>query len=83
MLYYTPLAILVGFILDLIVGDPYHLPHPIRFIGNLIHGTEKMLRKITNKNPGSLLFAGFLLVVIVITITTVIPLVILTLLYHF
>lgn len=83
MLYYTPLVILVGFILDLIVGDPYHLPHPIRFIGNLIHGTEKMLRKITNKNPGSLLFAGFLLVVIVITITTVIPLVILTLLYHF
>ncbi|WP_341382787.1 adenosylcobinamide-phosphate synthase CbiB [Clostridium massiliamazoniense] len=35
----------MGFILDLIFGDPYFMPHPVRFIGNLIRRTEKFLRK--------------------------------------
>jgi adenosylcobinamide-phosphate synthase len=83
MILYTPLAILVGFILDLIFGDPYNLPHPIRLIGNLISGTEKLLRKILNKNPGNLLFGGFVLVIAVVTLATAVPIVILTLLYHF
>ena len=29
-------AIVAGFILDLIFGDPHWLPHPICLIGNLI-----------------------------------------------
>ncbi len=29
-------AFLLGFILDLIIGDPYCLPHPVRLIGSLI-----------------------------------------------
>ncbi|WP_313134629.1 adenosylcobinamide-phosphate synthase CbiB [Anaerocolumna sp.] len=33
----------IGFILDLLFGDPYWLPHPIRLIGNLIAGLDKML----------------------------------------
>ncbi len=83
IIFYTPLAVLVGFILDLIFGDPYNLPHPIRLIGNLISGTEKLLRKIINKNPRNLLFGGFILVLVVVTLTTAIPLIILTLLYHY
>lgn len=83
IIFYTPLAVLVGFILDLIFGDPYNLPHPIRLIGNLISGTEKLLRKIINKNPRNLLFGGFILVLVVVTLTTAIPLFILTLLYHY
>lgn len=38
-----------GFLLDLLLGDPYFLPHPIRLIGNLITMTEKCLRR---KAPG-------------------------------
>lgn len=83
IIFYTPLAVLVGFILDLIFGDPYNLPHPIRLIGNLISGTEKLLRKIINKKPRNLLFGGFILVLVVVTLTTAIPLIILTLLYHY
>ena len=30
---YTALAILAGFLLDQLFGDPYWLPHPIRAIG--------------------------------------------------
>lgn len=83
IIFYTPFAVLVGFILDLIFGDPYNLPHPIRLIGNLISGTEKLLRKIISKNPGSLLFGGFVLVFVVVTLSTAVPLIILILLYHF
>lgn len=38
---YHMIAFLAGFILDLIVGDPYCLPHPVRYIGNLIAKLEK------------------------------------------
>ena len=41
---YHIIAFFVGFLLDLVLGDPYYLPHPIRMIGKLITGTEKILR---------------------------------------
>ena len=41
--YHT--AIIAGFVLDLIVGDPPWLPHPVRLIGWLISKTEKRIRK--------------------------------------
>ena len=34
-------AIVAGFILDLIFGDPHWLTHPICLIGNLIRFLEK------------------------------------------
>lgn len=37
------MSLLVAFILDLILGDPYWLPHPIRYIGRLISKLEKIL----------------------------------------
>lgn len=40
------IAFFIGFLLDLAVGDPYYLPHPIRLIGRLIAATEKRLRGI-------------------------------------
>ncbi len=40
---YHMIAFFVGFLLDLAFGDPYCLPHPIRLIGKLITGTEKIL----------------------------------------
>lgn len=41
------LAFFLGFILDLILGDPYTLPHPVRLIGKLITATEKILCRKT------------------------------------
>lgn len=43
---YHMIAFAAGFLLDLTVGDPYCLPHPIRMIGNLIAGLEKKLLKL-------------------------------------
>ncbi|MBQ2451150.1 MAG: cobalamin biosynthesis protein, partial [Lachnospiraceae bacterium] len=40
---YHIVAFAVGFILDMFLGDPYWLPHPIRAIGNLISWLEERL----------------------------------------
>lgn len=42
---YHMLAFFWGFVLDLILGDPYCFPHPIRLIGSLISSLEKRLLK--------------------------------------
>lgn len=44
---YHILAFALGFILDLIIGDPHWLPHPIRLIGSFIAKLEK---KLNGKN---------------------------------
>lgn len=38
-------AFFLGFLLDLLVGDPYRMPHPVRLIGRLTAGLEKLLIK--------------------------------------
>ena len=38
---YHILAFVIGFVLDLIIGDPHNLPHPIRLIGKLIDVLDK------------------------------------------
>lgn len=35
------IAFVIGFVLDLILGDPYSLPHPIRLIGRFIGALDK------------------------------------------
>lgn len=71
------LAILFGFILDLIFGDPHWLPHPICLIGNLISFLDKRLRKLFGPSDRGLLFGGFVLVVLVTSIAFIVPFVIL------
>lgn len=44
MIYHI-IAFVAGFIIDLIIGDPYSLPHPIRLIGKLIAAFDKKLNK--------------------------------------
>lgn len=76
MLKYHMIAFGLGFILDLIVGDPYCLPHPIRLIGNLITGLEKRLRN-EKQSERRQLQAGVLLVVFVLFSTFVVSVAIL------
>ena len=62
-------AIVAGFILDLLFGDPHWLPHPICLIGNLIGFLERNLRKLLAPNKIALLLGGALMVVIVLIIS--------------
>jgi len=38
-------ALVIGYVADLIFGDPRHLPHPVRAIGAAVSALEKILRK--------------------------------------
>ena len=67
---YHILAFSFGFLLDLILGDPYCFFHPIRLIGSLISFLEKKLldsqKEITDKKQ---LRNGILMVILVFLIT--------------
>lgn len=69
----TLAAIVAGFILDLLFGDPHWLPHPICLIGNLIGFLEKNLRRLLAPGKTALLIGGALMVVIVLVITFAVP----------
>lgn len=43
------IALTFGFILDLIIGDPHWMPHPIRLFGNAISLGERKLNKGNNR----------------------------------
>lgn len=40
---YHIFAFIAGFVLDLLIGDPHFIPHPVRLIGSLISFLDKML----------------------------------------
>lgn len=61
----TLYAILVGFIMDLIIGDPHWMYHPVRVIGKFITFLEDMLRKTFPKTEDGERKSGFVLVVLV------------------
>lgn len=63
------LPILIGFTIDLILGDPYTLPHPIRLIGTLI----SKLEIFTRKHFKNLRVGGIFLGITVLFISTAIP----------
>lgn len=68
-----------GFLLDCLLGDPYSLPHPIRLIGRLISALEKWVRKTFENH---LVSGGAVLTVIVLILSTAVPLALLILCYR-
>ncbi|OSB07875.1 cobalamin biosynthesis protein [Paraclostridium bifermentans] len=62
------LVMVIAYLLDLIIGDPYSFPHPVRFIGNIIRFTEGKIR-IIFKSKKQLKIGGFLLWTITVGFT--------------
>ncbi|MCG8541415.1 MAG: adenosylcobinamide-phosphate synthase CbiB [Clostridia bacterium] len=58
--------IFIGYFLDLVFGDPYWMPHPIRFIGKAISKLEGLLRGYFNRDRKARL-GGVVLAVVIIT----------------
>ena len=63
------LALLLGFCVDLIVGDPRWLPHPVQGMGWLIQKLEPPLRRAFPKTERGELHAGICLVLLVVGLT--------------
>ncbi len=56
------LSIIIGFILDLIIGDPYSMPHPIKVYGHTIAFGEKLLNKNKNRKlKGGIMAVGLII----------------------
>lgn len=64
MIKYHIAAFVAGYVLDLLLGDPYWLPHPIRLIGWLITKLEKQLYRGKN-----LIRQGMILTMLVLLLT--------------
>lgn len=76
------LPVMAGFVLDLIFGDPVWLYHPVRMIGHLISGVEKIIRSLFPSGKTGERIGGGLLVVIVVAVSMAVPGGILYLAYH-
>lgn len=80
---YMTIAIAAGFVLDLIFGDPRWLYHPVRLIGHLISGTERIIRNCLPANKTGERIGGGILVLVVVTVSTGVPAVILSVAYKY
>jgi adenosylcobinamide-phosphate synthase len=66
------IALIIGYILDLIIGDPQGFFHPIRLIGNLISYVEGILR-LKCKDAKDERKAGAILWLIVVLTSFIVP----------
>lgn len=70
------LAVILGFIIDFFVGDPYVIPHPVVAIGKLISFFDRKLRR-GDSNPKDV-SRGAITVICVAFISTAVPALILS-----
>lgn len=78
-IFILTLPLIFGFILDLIFGDPYSLPHPIRLIGTMISKLEVIIRKHMPQKEKA---GGVILAVTVLILSVCIPMLILIVCYR-
>ena len=69
----TLLAILTGFVVDSILGDPAGLPHPICLIGRCIAFCEKALRKRFPQTSRGAFAAGCAMTVFIVLLSGAVP----------
>jgi len=70
---YHLIALLIGFFVDLLLGDPHSIPHPVVWIGKLISAAEKLVRRMFPKTVRGENIAGGVLWVIVVLVSTAVP----------
>lgn len=66
-------ALCIGFLIDLLVGDPHALPHPVALIGKLIALLEKAARWLLPKTPFWETVAGGIVWLTVVLVSTAVP----------
>ena len=73
MKYEILYALLLGFLLDCLLGDPQGFPHPIVAIGKLIAWLEKALRRLFPRNKAGELAAGAVLWSLTVGVSFLVP----------
>ena len=67
------ISVWIGFLLDLILGDPRWLYHPVRLIGHLITTAERIIRNCFPESKRGERIGGGVLVLIVVGISAAVP----------
>ena len=67
------LALALGFLIDVLLGDPHSLPHPVVAIGKLIAALEKALRRLFPATPAGERWAGGVLWLLTVSISGGVP----------
>lgn len=70
---YSLCALILGFCVDLMLGDPHWFPHPVILIGKLISSVEKLVRRVFPKTVRGENLAGAALWIIVVAVSTAVP----------
>ena len=73
MMKWSLAALIIGFGIDLVVGDPHGFPHPVILIGKLINALERGLRKMLPKTASGEKVAGALLWIFVVVVSSLLP----------
>ena len=71
------LALCIGFFIDLLLGDPHSIPHPVAAMGKLISNLETLLRRWFPGTVRGENWAGAVLWLLVVTVSTALPVIIL------
>ena len=66
-------VLLFGFFIDLLVGDPHGLPHPVVLIGKLISALEKGARALFPKTPRGENLAGAAVWIVTAVLSALVP----------
>lgn len=66
-------AVMLGFALDALLGDPKWFPHPVCAVGKLISCMEKLLRRLFPPRKGAMVFAGVVLWIVVCGVSFAVP----------
>lgn len=67
-------ALVTGFVLDQLFGDPRSIPHLVRWMGGLISVLERALRSLLPRNARGEVAGGVVLVLLTVLVCTGIPL---------
>lgn len=68
------MPLIIGYLMDVVLGDPYNLPHPVCAMGWLIKLSEKFIRRILPKSSKWEKTGGFFLVIFVVSSTAMVAL---------
>ena len=66
-------ALLIGFCIDSVIGDPHGFPHPVVAIGRLISLLERGFRKLFPKTKAGEIAAGACIWVLTVLVSTAVP----------
>lgn len=82
-LLFAVLPVSLGFVIDLIIGDPHFIPHPVAGIGKLISLFESVTRRAFPKSKKGERLAGLVIWFAVAMLSAIVPAAILFISYKF